>query len=131
MDPKAAQKFKTSDMYFIPANINISNVDKPEVDLLAEDINHVYIGLNKNVSPSKVADAMVKYGTDVYFLYGMTRTLRHLVRNGNKHVYSYRFAFDGAFNFYKRFVGFLGAGVAHGKYYLWHLSVIAENYIIF
>lgn len=115
MDPKATQKFKKSDMYFIPANINISNIDKAEVDLLAQDINHVYIGLNKNVSHAKLADAMVKYGTDVYFLYGMTRTVRHHVRNGNKNVHAYRFAFDGAFNFYKRFVGYLGKGVAHGS----------------
>lgn len=118
MDPKASQKFKKSDMYFIPANINISNVDNAEVNLLAQDISHIYIGLNKNISPAKVAEAMVQYGTDVFFLYGMTRTTRYHVRNGNPNVYTYRFAFDGAFNFYKRFVGHLGAGVAHGLYFI-------------
>lgn len=114
MNPGANQKFKKSDTYFIPSNINISNIDKAEVDLLAQDINHIYIGLNKNIGPLKLVDAMVKYGTDVFFLYGMTRTVRHLVSNGNNHVHSYRFAFDGAFNFYKKFIGHLGAGVAHG-----------------
>uniref|UniRef100_A0A336L0F2 Carboxylic ester hydrolase n=1 Tax=Culicoides sonorensis TaxID=179676 RepID=A0A336L0F2_CULSO len=114
MDPKATEKFKKSDMYFIPSNINITNIDKAEVDLIAQDISHIYLGLKKDNNRQKVADAMVKYGTDVFFLYGMTRTLRYHLRNGNKNVRAYRFAFDGALNFYKKFVGYTGPGAAHG-----------------
>ncbi|XP_063709086.1 esterase B1-like [Culicoides brevitarsis] len=113
-NPGTNKKFKSSDMYFIPSNINITGLHKAEIDVLAQDISHIYIGLNKNISSSKIADAMVRYGTDVHFLYGMTRTVRELLRHGNKNIHSYRFAFDGAFNFYKKFVGYLGPGVAHG-----------------
>lgn len=72
------------------------------------------MGMNKNKSKIKTSDNLVKYGTDIFFLHGITRALRLHAQNGHEQVYAYRFSFDGGMNFYKRFIGYYGAGTAHG-----------------
>lgn len=48
-------------------------------------------------------------------MHAITQELRSHVRNGNKHVFAYRFDFDGTFNFAKRLSAPVGEpGVAHG-----------------
>lgn len=60
-------------------------------------------------------DDLVTFGTDTLFVHAITQELRSHVRNGNKHVYAYRFDFDGAFNFAKKLSAPVGEpGVAHG-----------------
>lgn len=60
-------------------------------------------------------DALVTYGTDSFFVHAITQELRSHVRNGNKHVFAYRFDYDGGFNFAKRLSAPVGEpGTTHG-----------------
>ncbi|XP_063697794.1 putative inactive carboxylesterase 4 [Culicoides brevitarsis] len=75
VDTKTWPKFKTSNMFFVPANVNMRDMDDSSASSLANDISHLYIG-GTSVD-SKHGDNLVEYTTDVQFMHGITETLRY------------------------------------------------------
>uniref|UniRef100_A0A336LKN6 carboxylesterase n=1 Tax=Culicoides sonorensis TaxID=179676 RepID=A0A336LKN6_CULSO len=103
--------FNKSDLYYLPANLDTRYEHEFNIPYLVDKIKSVYTRL----SPKSVTDALVTFGTDVFFVHAITQELRAHVRNGNKHVFAYRFDYDGYFNFAKRLSAPVGEpGIAHG-----------------
>lgn len=102
--------FNRSNLYFLPSNLDLRNEYDFNVHFLAQQIEQIYTRNAKTF-----LDALVTYSTDTLFVHAITQELRSHVRNGNKHVYAYRFDFEGTFNFAKRLSAPVGEpGVAHG-----------------
>lgn len=103
--------FNRSELYFLPTNLDTTNEYEFNIPFLAKEIKRAYTRL-----PSKsFIDALVTYGSDTFFVHAITQELRSHVRNGNKHVYAYRFDYDGTYNFAKRLSAPVGEpGVSHG-----------------
>uniref|UniRef100_A0A336K8D2 Carboxylic ester hydrolase n=1 Tax=Culicoides sonorensis TaxID=179676 RepID=A0A336K8D2_CULSO len=113
VDTKAWPKFKDSNMYFLPANVQMKDMDKSTATTLANDISHLYIG-GTSVNSNHGDHLVAVYTTDVQFMHGITEVLRYNVRHGNNQTFAYRFSFEGGMNFFKKYIGFKGKGASHG-----------------
>lgn len=113
VDTQAWKKFQESSTYLIPQSIRLPQNDQNSVTSLADVISQVYLGKAEKITP-KYSNEMVQYATDVQFVHGIVESLRNHVADGNEHVYAYQFSFDGALNFFKKYIRYRGAGACHG-----------------
>ncbi|KAM7363426.1 esterase B1 isoform 2-T2 [Cochliomyia hominivorax] len=91
----------------VPHDLNATDRNR-----VSRDIRQFYLG-SKHVGIESV-DEMIALLTDLMFLQGIRRTVRHHAKYGNAPVYMYRFSFDGALGLYKRMLGLQRPGVCHG-----------------
>lgn len=87
------------------------------MQFLVNTIKNRYLSVSQpTFTSATLLEALTKYGTDVFFVHGILKSLKHETKNGNNHVFAYCFAFEGNFNFPTRFSGALGHsyGAGHG-----------------